>query len=536
VAPSKPAGVLAAVLIGTVAAALFVSVCSPNLGGQGLYQDEVLQAAQAFAYVGGESIAALSVHGVPLLNNPYLGAIKTGLYGMYMRLTGSGFSVVSWRMLGILIVAAGILLFPLLSRRVLRPLPAALFLAFVITDGAVILSTRHDWGPTALALLFRLLIIGLLFGDDQDAHGLEHRSALLGLIFGLAVFEKLSSVVLLAPLALAVLLQPLRRKPRALAALAAGGMVGFLPLLAVNVLSYFPGRLLISLQEVIVQHKPSLWEFVTSFPRNYLSLSSAPFFREWILGRPADPSLVSREILLVGALVAVTLGLAVWHFRQGAEFRLAAVLCLSYFGVALLLHLLPRRTADYHMIQVIPFHYAAAAAALAGLMRLRKKRLGIALLTAACGLVMAQHLVTAKEITGDLLAGRASRTWDRAFTLVGNFANSQRDKAVFIAAAWGVGAPIYCLSQGRPGLRYEVFWDYRGPQQLRQIPSASRREIVYIVTPVSFLGTETPSRINRDAGFVPGWKEVRPEPEAAALRDVILVRKFVTREASVAGH
>jgi len=520
-------GVLTAALIGAVAAALFVSVCSLNLEAQGLYQDEVLQAAQAFAYVGGESIGALSVRGVPLLNNPYLGAIKTGVYGVYLRLTGNGFSVISWRRLGILIVAGGILLFPLLSRRVLRPLPAALFLAFVVTDGTVILTTRHNWGPTALALLLRLLIIGLLFGDDEDARNLERRSALLGLLFSLAVFEKLSSIVLIAPLALVVLLQPLRRKPRALAALAAGGMVGFVPLLAVNVGSYFRGRCLISLQEVIAQHEPSLWEFVTGFPQHYFSLSAAPFVRGWILGRPADPSLVSREILLVGLFTAVTLGLAVWHFRQGAEFRMAAVLCFSYFGVALLVYLLPQRTGDHHMIQVIPFHYAAAAVALGGLMRLRKRCLGIALLMAVCGLVMAQHVVTAKEIAGDLLAGRASRVWDRAFTSVGDFANTKRDQAVFIAAAWGVGAPIYCLAQGRPGLRHELFWDYRGPEDLRRIASASRREIVYIVTPVSFLDEETPSRINRDAGLVAEWKEVPPEPEAAALREVILVRKFV---------
>jgi hypothetical protein len=438
--------VLAAALIGAVAAALFVSVCSLNLEAQGLCQDEVLQATQAFAYVGGETMGALSARGIPVLNNPYLGAIKTGVYGVYLRLTGNGFSVVSWRRLGILFVAGGILVFPLLSRRVLRPLPAALFLAFVVTDGAVILTTRHDWGPTALAFLFRLLIVGLLLGDNEDARNLERRSALLGLLFGLAVFEKLSSVVLIAPLALAVLLQPLRGKPRALAALAAGGMVGFVPLLAVNAMSYFPGRRLISLAEVNLGHKASLWGFVTTFPQHYLSLSAAPFVRNWILERPADPAVVSREILLVGLLTAVTLGLAVWHFRQGPEFRVAAVLCLSYFGVALAVHLLPRDTGDHHMIQVIPFHYAAAAAALGGLMRLRKRRLGIALLMGVCSLVMAQHVVTVKEIAGDLLAGRTGRDWDRAFTSVGEFANSQRDRAVFIAAAWGVGAPIYCLT------------------------------------------------------------------------------------------
>src|SRR6476646_10129857 len=107
--PSVPASTLAqAILVGVAAALLFVALSTWNLAAQGLYQDEVLQASGSFAYVGGPRIGVLVVGGVPLLNNSYLGAIKTGLYGVYLRLSGNGFSVISWRLFPILSVAVGL--------------------------------------------------------------------------------------------------------------------------------------------------------------------------------------------------------------------------------------------------------------------------------------------------------------------------------------------------------------------------------------------------------------------------------------------
>ena len=524
---------VAAILAGLAAAALFVAISSINLGAQGLYQDEILQATGSFAYVGGEPVGALAVKGIPLMNNPYLGAIKTGLYGIWLRASGRGFSAVSWRMLGILMVAIGILAFPLLSRPLLPVWAALLCLACAVTDGTIILATRHDWGPVALALLIRLLLIGLLLREHRNERGVARGNLLIGLLFGLAVFEKLSSVVLLAPIAICLALEPARRRLRPLRALALGVFAGSLPLIAVNCLSYAGSRTFISLREVTRVPKPSPAEFVRTFPQTFLSLGAGNDVREMILGQRTAAGDVNREMALAAALLIVTLAVAFWKFRQGAEFRAAATLGVSFFGVALCLHLLPRWTTIHHNIQVLPFHYAAAAVALAGLVRLRPawraaEYVGACVLTGVSLLMVAQHVVTIRKIAADLVAGRASAAWDPAYTAIGNFADSKRTEAVFLVAEWGVGAPIYCLTQGRPGVRHEVFWNYGGPPELERIARESGRKTVYLVTPLTFqIAPRAAERINRDAGAMPGWREVPPEPEAAALRKAILVRKFV---------
>ena len=523
---------LAAAIVGLTAAMLFVAICAVNLETGGLYQDEVLQATGAFAYIGGDPLGALSLYGVPVLNNSYLGAIKTGIYGIYLRLSGNGFSVTSWRMIGILLVATGILAFPILSRRVLPPFAALGCLIFVITDCVVILTTRHDWGPTALAFMIRLIVIGLLFGDDRDERTMTRSNFFLGLSYGIGVFEKLSAIVLIAPIAAAVLVQPLRRRKRAAAALFVGALIGFTPLIVVNVVSYSSTRVLISLEDAGRQEKLAFSEFIRSFPREFLSLGSGSYVREQIVGEKVAPEDIQLEIYLSAALLIVASGISLWKLRQGVEFRIATILCAAYVGVALILHALPRKTALHHNIQVIPFNYVAAAAVIAGLIRLRQKwrwpeYASCALITGVALLLTAKHVVTAARLKSELAAGQTGPAWNRAYTDIGVFANSKRDEAFFIVADWGAGASIYCLAQGKRGLREEVFWNYHGPEDLERTASASGRKTVYVVTPLSFPIGDTASRINRDVGSIAGWREVTPEPEAARLREVIRVRKFV---------
>jgi len=524
-----------ALLVGVAAAVLFIALSSERLGAQGAYQDEILPACGSFAYVGGEPIAALSIGRIPVLNNSYQGAIRTGLYGLYLRISGNGFSLVSWRLFGILFVATGLLLLPLIGGRGIDLLPLSLGLFLVVTDGTVILTTRHDWGPTALGLLIRLLMIGVLLRDDQSAGGVRRANFFLGLLLGLAVFEKLSSVVLAAPIALALVLQPPRRKPRALVALAAGCMAGLLPLIAVNAASYRSNRTLISLSDVAVDPKPTVVEFAKQFPENFLGLGAASYTRWVILGVKAGESEEHREALLLGVLLAVTAGISFWKFRQGAAFRAAAVFAISVFLIALFLYLLPRRTAIHHHVQVIPFHYVAASAALCGMLRLRREwrlvdKLATGILTAALCLLAAQHAAAAARIEKALAAGRCGVVWAPAFSAIGHFANSKRDEAVFIAADWGVYTPIYCFSQGRRNFAYEAFWNYHGPEDLERYAAASGPRIVYLVTPATGqIAPQTAARINRDAGSLATWKEVPPEPEASALRPLVVVRKFVLR-------
>ncbi len=529
---SRKSALLQAVAVGLAACFLFVLLAGLNLDKQGLYQDEVFQAAGSFAYLGGPATGAMIAWGVPILNNSYLGAIKTGIYGLYLRLAGNGFSVVSWRALSVGFVATGILLFALLSRKTLKPLFALVGLVLLCTDGTIILTSRHDWGPTSLALLLRLAIIGLLLHTGADYRGVRRDHLLLGVAFGLAVFEKLSSVVLIAPIGLALLLQPWRRKRPVLAALAAGAVLGSLPLIAVNATSYLRERTFISLSGTTGETRAPFAAYVKGFPERFLPLAAAEHPRWQILGEHATELEAGLAMILMAALIVTTLGVALWNFRQGPEFPAAAVLVLSVFGIAILLYLLPRHTAIHHEVQVIPFHYMAAVVALGGLVRLRpqwrlRHRLAAGILAGNLVLVGAQHVVTVSRIEAELRTKESGASWERAVTTIGEFANARRTQAVFIATDWGVATAIQCLTQNEPEVVHEVFWNYQGPADLERIVESSGRKTVYLVSPVFIAAAPAVSaRINRDAGTIPGWREMPVEPEAAVLRPRIVVRRF----------
>jgi hypothetical protein len=522
--------ILIAALIGAAAAALFIALASRNLEAQGLYQDEALQASGAFAYVGGPPIAAVSIRGVPVLNNSYLGAIKTGVYGLYMRITGRPFTIRSWRMTAILAVALGLLLFPLVAWT-LPPPALALGLLLLATDASALLMTRHDWGPVAFAMALRLGVVAMLLRDAPDVRSAQRNNFAVGALAGLAVFEKLSSVALLAPVAIALALQPFRRSGRALAALIAGGVIGGLPLIALNGVSLLRSHTLISMSAADARLRPPFRDFFRGYLGEALSAGAGPYARKVVLGDEGAIAEGYREEALAGALLAITAVISVWKLRQRPEFRAAATLAFSVLGIGAVLSALPQRTAVHHHIQAVPFVYFAAAAAWAGLGRLKARRpqekVAAALLLIAALLLAGNHVYTVTKVESALAAGRAGPYFDRRFNSLGYFAASKRNEAVFLLADWGLASLVRCLAQGDDSLARELYWDYGGPRDLENAARKAGRRIVYLVTPArTGIAPETAARINRDAGLLPGWRETAPEAEAAALQPLILVRKF----------
>jgi hypothetical protein len=131
---------------GLWAAVLFLLLASVRIEAQGPQYDELHQAVGAFTWVGAPPppIFCTTVYGVCVLNMPYIGAIKTNLYGAWLRLTGSRFTLASWRLFGILLIATGIVLFCVLAGPALPPWAMAVFLALLLTDGAVLLAGRRE--------------------------------------------------------------------------------------------------------------------------------------------------------------------------------------------------------------------------------------------------------------------------------------------------------------------------------------------------------------------------------------------------------
>src|SRR5438046_934415 len=99
-----------AILVTVAATIVFVVMATYRIDRPGLYYDELHQATGAFAYIGRPTSMFFvePIAGIPLMNMSYSGAIKTAIYGIYLRGSGLPFSILSWRLLGIAFAAAGI--------------------------------------------------------------------------------------------------------------------------------------------------------------------------------------------------------------------------------------------------------------------------------------------------------------------------------------------------------------------------------------------------------------------------------------------
>lgn len=521
--PARPA----ALALGLAAAILYVALASVRIEAQGPQYDELHQATGAFTWLGEPPppfFCTAAFDRVCVFNMPYSAALKTNLYGLYLRLVEPRFSLASWRMFGIVLVASGIVLFSVLARRALSLPGLAVFLALFVTDAMVILGGRFDWGPVALSLGLRLALLGAWMGSGAGEEGPRPRSSFaLGALAGFAVFEKLSAVVLVPAVAILVLASPGRRAPGHRLAAGAGLALGLFPLAIANAASLvLAGRLVSPLGGGPAVDR-SL-SGLLAYAGEYLVLGQGELVRAFTLGLALPPWAEILEGALAGA---VFLGIVAAAARRDAPrpVRLAGISLAAYGAVWIGLWLLPRPTWVHHWILGTPFQYAALALALSAEGGARWRRAALALLAA---LWLAVRLPGLAAVEGALARGSASPSWAPSFSRLGELATARAGDAVFLASDWGVATQIHCFGNGRAGLVHEPFWRYRGPEQLREITRNSGRRVLYLVrlrqSPEVVPGAT--ARIERDLAADPGLREVPVEPEAASLREV-RVRKFV---------
>lgn len=527
--PQASAGQLsrrAALAAGLFWALIYLWLAVPRLTAQGLYYDELHQATGSFAWTGApDGGGAYSIRGIPVLNMPYSGAIKTGIYGLWLRASGHPFSVLSWRLLGCLMAAAGI--FIVCSTIARRLGGAAVLLAgfLICTDMTMVLATRHDWGPVALAYLLRLLLIAVWLREwNLDRPGTRGALA-IGALLGLAVFEKLSSIVLVLPVGAAFLLDARRRTPRQIGGLIAGGLLGGLPLLLVNVHSWLAGLGLISLRSEVIREKArsALWPFL----ERYAGLGNGAVLSKWILGQALPdqmPRIEGRVVLFLCAAMAVA---ALAAPSTARRLRAAGIFALLYVLLAFAIEALPAPTWTHHWVIGTPFQYLALALALSGLLggegrgRVAGRVLRWGFMPALV-LLLAVRLPPVVAIEGSLSAGLSSEAFDVETTKLGEFVGRQSSDAVFIATGWGVANQVLCLSNARVSIR-EAFWNYRGPDDLRQL-AAGRPSFFLVEWKFRVAHPEETRRMVTDALALPEFREV-PVPEASGWHRVH-VRRF----------
>lgn len=518
-----------AIALGLAAAIVFALLAAVRLTAQGPQYDELHQAAGAFTWIGAPPPAefCLDFHGVCVLTTTYSAAIKTHLYGLFLRLSGRGFDVADWRWLGILLVTACLPLFAAAASPVLGRREITLVLLLLLTDGSLLLLARFDWGPVALAFLLRLAMIALwLHGEASDPQRPANTFA-LGVLAGLATFEKLSSCVLVLALAVMILGDGRRRSRRHIVAALVGLIAGALPLLLVNLGWLAKKGELISLRNFRGGPGPGTFDLV----RELLALGYGGRVRKLVLGLSPSRWMEIGEATLLAALLLIVLFVALrWRGPGESTLRRAGIALAAFAAVSAGLWALPRPTWVHHWIIATPFQYVAIAQALRGLRQRETTnggRIAGLVLAAVATLWLGLRLAALGSLESALRNGSASQAWDPSFAELGRFAARRPPGTIFVATDWGVGTQILCYANGRPGRVVEPFWDERGVEVPEIAAAIDRAQTLYLVRLQHETGLfPTTARVERDVTGDPAWHEVPPEAETSGWKAISL-RKYV---------
>ncbi len=525
-------------LIAVAAAALFAAIASVNLDGQGPYYDELHQATGAFTWTGSPPTMFCRVHLGQwcLFNMPYSGAIKTNLYGLYLRLTGAGFELRTWRLLGIGLLAMGLVGFGALASATLRPGAMAVACLFTALDTSLIVMSRFDWGPGALSAALRFLLLGAWLSTRPKEARAYGACFWVGFLAGLAATEKLSALVLVPVAVLLVALDtPPDARRRSVAAVAFGLSIGLLPLVALNAYSLLAKGGLFSLTEA-ARPTPRSWSALRVFLLEYLKLGQGGAPRGFTVGTSADERLGMIEAALTIGLSAAIISTAVAAGSPSfGALRRAGTCVLAYWLIGFELFLLPARTLFHHWILGTPFQYVGTALWLQGL-RSRRSATGrgsvlAAGATAIVVLWLATRVPTVVQTVADLRAGAAASGFDPSFAALGEFAARETDRAIFIASDWGVGTQLYCYTGGDTRAVDELFWDYHGPDSIERVWRESGKPELYLVRldPASSLREDATRQIEVDALADRRWRQI-PVPHEIEGLSRVRVMRFVRRD------
>jgi hypothetical protein len=537
-----------ALLAGLASALLFIALGSVELTAQGLYYDEVHQAPAALYQVGKVPyrFGPLAVSGIPLLTMPYSSAMKSNLYGLWMKLTASPFSIVSWRLFGLCIVSAGLLLFCVLVWGRMEAFGLAIFLALFLTDVSVLLLSRHDFGPVALALSLRLLWAGIWVREEANGEASSAGSFFLGFIPALCLYEKLSNVVFFGPLL--ILLVVSRRERLSLRVMPAllGFLLGMVPLIFVNILTGGISFSASSHMSTAPFTLSLLFAPLAKFLFEFVSMGDGQQAVKFFLGVEPSRAVSFLEFISLGLFLGLS------AFASGARgrgivfrgFRLSLLFYLS--SAAMVFFALPTYRAAtgwsmgtwiHHWVAATPFQYLACAFAVSAIKGLysgnpgpksgsKGKQVLSALAVASLICLLSVRIWCVWDAERALHMRRASSAWDPSYTRIAQYAVAHQRDGLFIAADWGFGMQIYCLSNGSLTV-IEPFWAGWNPDTLKDYLAGQPHLPIYVLTRKidEPLRPEATTGILATISYLTGQRLLPVEEEISNLR-AVTVRKF----------
>ena len=508
---------------------IFFFLCSVRIEDQGLYYDELHQVPAAFMLIGKSSyiFAPLSWHGFPLLTMPYGGATKSVIYGLWMKSTGLPFTIYSWRVLGIFLVMVGLALFYFGAKHGLTSFGLFLFSFAFLTDISVLITTRHDWGPTALSLSLRLMWLGIWIRLECAPSVRRVEAFFFGLLPAFCIFEKLSNLGFLGAFGLLVCFPGNKRYGKYKLVILSGLLLGFTPLLLVNILE--PGvsfkAALDSVRsgdygQILGQSQSSLAQI--------LSLGAGDEVRSFVLGDRVPHWIQRVEVTLMATFMFAAAIVGVIRWRRSGHGRLMFLSTAGYFVVAAVTYLLPKDTWVNHWIAATPFQYVALGLSLRSGASGLHWRYAYGLLPISATVLVLFLLIRTINLWDTQVAlgkGLASPDWDPSYTTIARFAADHREEGTFVLADWGFATAIYALSNGSFPVA-EIFWNYRKSEDLLPAIKENPGKPLYVLSrrqegPVNPAATEM---IVHDVKQI-AHQEIMPvESEIRNLRSVRVLK------------
>jgi hypothetical protein len=373
-----------------------------------------------------------------------------------------GPSVFSLRITTLTLAAIGLFFAFLWSRQILGLPVAVVATALLVCDPSFLYISRHDWGSFALGFLCRCG--GLYF----VTRGWTDRSAMRlfagGLFFGLGVYNKIDSSVVIAGAGMALLCAAPKIftdvvRMRAMRPVPA--VVGFL-LGAAPVIVGATGVL--STARKVVQRQAEVdGDWVEKY-RSFAATLDGSYFQKLILAggsfeRMFDVSGATMGLSGIAFIVAiVSLGVCLWRDRRrGGLDRAQAFVWWAGWAVAVALFLTPRTVRIHHALNLYPLPQLVVAIALVRLyagsaaseatFRLRRG-LAVASFSAVIAVNLVMDLRTARTAKTIHESGGKGRWADAIGTFAAELAT--RPGSVAVGMDWGFAGPLRFSARGLP--------------------------------------------------------------------------------------
>jgi 4-amino-4-deoxy-L-arabinose transferase-like glycosyltransferase len=440
---------LSAVVLGGLLVARVV-LSLDGISRPGLQYDETLFVNAATLRIPGLFLTH-SVHGIPLMVFPYIGALKSWLYDPLFAVFGTSPTVI--RLPVVLLVCAGLVLLYLGTRELISKPVAILAFAVLCFDNSIFWLTRDDVGPSALEFFFKC---AALFCAARFARGRSGRWLVLLLaVLALGVFNKLNFIwAVNAAAAVSVLVMARHRvalrSHRALVALWVGGLALLYGCFAL----YYFGDHIGSLGPG--PGGSSLSQRWTLFEQGTRAILSGTWFYDYALG-PLGPRNVVVWIVVVLFAAGTVASVISARTRNLAVGGLAVATLL----IALQNVITRQATAGWHYVGVYPFVIVVAAYGAYALTRALLRRalavsIGLACVGAAA--LAYQGVLMAKYFSA--LAGEpANPAWSPAIYRLSK--DLRHTDARLYTADWGILDPLFAL---HPSRRYtELAFAFESP-------------------------------------------------------------------------